>query len=180
MRSAEIRLRDLAEGFIDDRSKRARGALMARELLARQRRLEALNQIGGRDDFDSDRADDFDRARIDARDVRNRAAGRIVHRDSARAAEHLAQCRDHLVVRSIDDFFDAERVEPMRLDRGHYRARLAVRWHEAEPSPRRDAVRRQSEDSIRERVAQAEVVEQPAVELRIAERERDFVEPRPS
>ncbi len=39
---------------------------MAGELLARQGRLEVLNQIGGRDHFDSHRADDFDRARIDA------------------------------------------------------------------------------------------------------------------
>src|SRR5208337_4366321 len=100
------------------------------------------------------------------------------HRDSPRAAEHGSQCRHHLVVRTIDDLLGAERVEPMRLDGRHDRPRLAVRWHEAEPSPGRDAVFRKAEDSIRERVAQAEVIEQPSVELRMAERERYFVDAR--
>ncbi len=149
---------------------------MAGKLLARQGRLEVLNQIGGRDHLDSHRADDFDRARIDARDVRNRAAGRIVHRDSARAAERRAQCGDHFVVRAIDDLFGGERVEPMRFDGGHYRARLAVGRDEAEPSTGRDTVVGQAEDSIRERVAQAEIVEEPAVELRVAQRAGNFVE----
>lgn len=110
------RLSDPGEGFIDDRSERSCRALMAGELVAGQRRLKALNEIGRGDDLDSHRADDFDRARIDARDVRNRAPGRMVHRDSPRAAEHGAQGCEHLVVRTIDDLLDAERVEPMRLD----------------------------------------------------------------
>src|SRR5580704_9701941 len=64
----------------------------------------------------------------------------------------------------------------MSLDGGHYRARLAVGRDEAEPSTGRDTVGGQAEDSIRERVAQAEIVEQPSVELRIAERAGNFVE----
>src|SRR5271169_719969 len=149
---------------------------MAGKLLVRQGRFEVLNQIGGRDHLDSHRADDFDRARIDARDVRDRAAGRIVHRDSARAAERGAQCGNHFVVRTIDDLFGGERVEPMRFDGRYYRARRAAGGDEAEPSTSRDTVAGQAEDSIRERVAHAEIVEQPAVELRVAERAGDFVE----
>ena len=153
---------------------------MAGKLLARQGRLEMLNQIGGRDHLDSHRADDFDRARVDARDVRNRAAGRIVHRDSARAAERRAQRGNHFVVRAIDDLFGGERVEPMRFDGGHYRARLAVGRDEAEPSTGRDTVVGQAEDSIRERVAQAEIVEEPAVELRVARARGQFRRGAPS
>src|SRR5580704_6733752 len=151
---------------------------MAGKLLAGQGRLEMLNQIGGRDHLDSHRADDFDRARVDARDVRNRAPGRIVHRDSARAAERRAQSFQHFIVRAIDDLFGGERVEPMRFDGGHYCARLAVGRDEAEPSTGRDTVAGEAEDSIRKRVAHAEIVEEPSVELRVAERASDFVEAR--
>ena len=64
----------------------------------------------------------------------------------------------------------------MRFDGGHYRARLAVGRDEAKPSTGRDTVVGQAEDSICERVAQAEIVEQPAVELRLTQRASNFVE----
>src|SRR5277367_2970011 len=64
----------------------------------------------------------------------------------------------------------------MRFDGGHYRARSAVGRDEAEPSAGRDTVAGEAEDSIRERVAHAEIVEQPSVELRVAERAGNFVE----
>src|ERR1700719_3110970 len=148
------------------------------QLRARQGRLEALNQVGRRDDLDAVRTHHLDRARIDARYLRNRASGRVVHRDSPRALEHGAERREHLVMRPVNDLVCAERVEPMRLDCRDDRRRLSVRGHEAEPSPRREAVVGKFEDSISERVAHPEMVEEPSVESRGPRCVRNVVESR--
>ena len=90
------------------RSRRPRGARSraARRWLSSlrglQARLEALDQVGGRHHLDAERADDFDGASIDARDVRNRASRRVVHRDPPRAGQELFQRRQHPVRRTID------------------------------------------------------------------------------
>src|SRR5580692_9444975 len=56
-------------------------------------------------------------------------------------------------------------------------ARGAVRWHITEPSPGRYPCARKSENPVGERIAMAEIVEEPSVERGVAERAGDFLDP---
>src|SRR5579862_2533619 len=62
----------------------------------------------------------------------------------------------------------------MRLDRRHQLARLVGARDEAEPAPRRDVVLGQFQNAIGERIALAEVIEEPPVERGLGERRLDF------
>jgi hypothetical protein len=166
---------DFREGLMHDLAQAGGGAPMAHELRGAERRFEALDEVGGSHHLDAGRAHEFDRARVDARDVRDRTLRRIIHRDAPLAGEYRAERGDHLALRGVDDTRRSRQgVEPMRLDRGDQRPRSAARRDEVEPSAGRESVLGQPEDAVGERVAHAEVVEKPSVEFGFAQRLCDF------
>ena len=87
---------------------------------------EPLDEIAGRHDVDAELANQFDRARIDASQIGNRALRRIFHRDASHPGQQLAQSGLEL------------RPGPRTVKscRAGDRARR-VRWHARAPGVRR-------------------------------------------
>jgi predicted RecA/RadA family phage recombinase len=142
--------------------------------------LEALDEVGAGDDRRARGADQLERAGVDARDVRDVVHGRVLHGDGhlARglaapagvAGDGLADGRVKLLPAPVDDLAAGQRVELETLDGVDDADRLARGGHVVEPAARGEAAVAEAEDAVGERVRAAEVVEEPAVEPRLAER----------
>jgi hypothetical protein len=134
--------------------------------------LEVLDEFGARRGLDAHRADEFDRAGVHARDVRDVAHRRILHGDLGRVAararargrERVAEVRVELLPAEVDEAAARERVELLGLDAVDDLGRLALGRYEVEPAARGELVLVEQEDAVGERVAAAEVVEEPAGE----------------
>ncbi len=91
--------------------------------------------------------------------------------------EEAGEGRGHFALGAIDDAANGgESVEAMGLDRGDDGARLAGGGNEDEPAARGDAVFGNAEDAVGEGIAQAKVIEEPAVEGGVGEGGGDFGE----
>src|SRR5215204_2893701 len=163
---------DLGEALHDDLVKLVSGLAVRGELLGRERGLELLDEVGAGDDVDGGhRADELDGAGVHARDVGDVVVGRVLHGDlleyhplvlEAAGGERVAQRSVKLLPTPVDDFAAGQRVEAVALDGVDDADGLADDGHVVEPAARGDTRGRQAQDAVGERVAAAEVVEEPA------------------
>ena len=99
---------------------------------------EPLDEVAGRDHVGAHLPHQLDRARVDARDVGNGAAGGVFHRDAARAAQQPAQPGFELVAAGVPFGRSRQVRERIPLDRVHQPARFAVGGNEVVPAPGRE------------------------------------------
>ncbi len=83
---------DLAKALRQNRIESALRRIVAGDLFFTQHRFKMADQIRGADDFLAHPAQYFDRSGIDQRDIHDRVARRVLHRQPGGAFEHLASC----------------------------------------------------------------------------------------
>src|SRR5438094_23412 len=106
-----------------------------------------------------------DRARIDARHVRDRVARRILHGDPLRPGEQILEAAGELIALAVDAFAPGQVIQIVRLDRVDEFLRLAGRGNQVVPAAGghlRAVV--EAGQPPRNRVRSVEVVQQPGVE----------------
>ncbi len=146
-------------GFVE----RAHRAHVRGDLLGSEAAEKVLHEIARGDDFGAERAHALDGAGIDARERRDRAQRRVLHRDAARAGQRAFQRERQRLVRRVDPYAPGKRGKGAALDRVRDQRRLARGRQPVEPSPReRASLERESAD--RGAVLPAKVAQQPAVE----------------
>ena len=158
--------RDGIEGTVLDAVQLGGRFLMRVDLVVVPHGREPLHEVAGRHDTCARLPHELDRARIDARDVRNRAARRVLHRHGANAVQETLEPRLELIAPRVA-FGGAGQVgERILFDGVNEPARLASRWDQVIPAPRREvtALPRDGRHVGRDRIDPAEVVEQPAVD----------------
>src|SRR5205814_6887143 len=112
---------------------------------------------------------------VNARDVRDGVFGRVLHRDARRARgasgrERVAQGFVETAPTAVDQLPSGQTVELALLDGVVDARRLAFGGDEVEPAAGRELSGVEPQYAVGERVAVAEVVEEPAVESRVAQR----------
>ncbi len=175
--------RDLGEGLVDDAADFVRGFEVHLALCGRPDGLELLDEVGARDEVDAgEGADEFDGSGVHARDVGDVVLRRILHGDLSQhdaaalepaGRERVAHGGVEFLPAAVDDLPAGQGVELEALDGVDDLDGLARDGDEVEPAARREALVVEPEDAVGERVAAAEVVEEPTVELRLAERRLD-------
>ncbi len=127
---------------------------------------KTLHEIPGRNDVDPQPPDELDGAGVHARDVRDRAARRILHRDAMDAIEQPAETLLELLTAGVSIGRAGEVGQRVGLDRMHELAWLAVGQDQIEPSPGRQVAPLTSHAGHIEgnRVRSAKIVQQPTVE----------------
>ena len=145
----------------------ARGA-MRFELFRSPRRLELLDQVRRTDHLAALRANQLDRARVHQRDVWNRILRRILHGYFFRAADELLQIFFQLLRRGVEHFVAGQRIERRGFDPVHEFSRRALCRNHVEPAALGQGMV-ESQDAVGDRVAVKDVVEEPAVDLLLAE-----------
>ena len=146
------------------------GLLVQRPLLVAPSRLELLDEIAGRDDFDAETADEFERAAVDAGDVRVAVLRAVFHGDALRAIDERFDPLLELLPAQVDGRVFAGQV----LERGRFDAvaellRFPGRRDEVGPAPRAVRLGR-PRDARGEDVDLAEIVEEPTVSALLANR----------
>src|SRR5581483_7390125 len=138
---------------------------MTVKLFLGQNSLEYLNEVGRRNNFHSEAADQLDRSRIDARHVRNRVHRRILHRDLFAAGERLLEEFMQLLPWQIDVLIPRKGIQRCRFDRMNDLLWRTGCRNEIEPPARGELCGVQSQNVLGDRIAPTEAVKQPAVEL---------------
>ena len=148
---------------------------MRRDLAFVPHGRKALDQIARRHDVDAKLADALDGTGVDPGDVRDRAAGRVLHRHPALSGEQPAEFRVELQATGVAGGRPREVGEGARFDAMDEPAGLAVGRDEVVPAARGQvaALARHARDVGGNRVQAAEIVEQPAVEPLGPERRLD-------
>ena len=159
------------QATVHRREERVLGALegLGRALVALQ-----VGGVPGRDDrgqgvgrgrhVHGERSNQVERAAVDATDVRDGVAGRVLHQHPARAVEQRrAPASSISLAAAVGLDLEAEAGEVARVDVVDQQARLAVAGHVQERAPRRVQRARGAEQAAEGRVGAAEVVDQPAV-----------------
>ena len=100
-------------------------------------RREPLDEIARRDHLDAGRAHELDRARVDARDVRDRAVRRVLHRDAPQPLQQLPEPGFELVAARVPLGRAGKMRERVPLDGMDQPARLAGRGNQVVPAARR-------------------------------------------
>ena len=130
--------------------------------------FELADEVGGADDLLAERAQDFDRTRVDHGDVHDGVARRILHRDLCGAGEHGFQAALKLLPGGVLVLVARQRIQLSRLDAMNELLRLAVCRDKVVPAAR-DKTVREAKDAVRDWVAVVVVVEEPAFELGVAD-----------
>jgi hypothetical protein len=100
-------------------------------------RFEALHQIPRGFDFDAALANRLDRARVDPRDIRDRAFPRVFHSHTPHAAQEPRQLCFKLLTSRVSGFLSWQRVERTPLNRVNQSLWFARHGHQIEPAARR-------------------------------------------
>ncbi len=107
----------------------------------------------------------LDGARVDARDVRDGAVRRVLHRHALDAAEQLGEAGLQLRASRVDDLRAGQVIEIVTLDGVHQRPGLAGCRDQVEPAARGQVPgAAHSREAVRDRVRALEVVEEPCIE----------------
>ena len=124
------------------------------------------DEIARRHDIHSGFSDQLDRARVHASHVRNRAVGRVFHRDPLLPRQQTAEAGFERLASRIVLGGAGKMRERAPLDGVHELARLAAGGNQIEPAPCRQVpgLPGDRRDVGRDRVQPPEVVEQPGVE----------------
>ena len=146
---------------------RLRGALVALQVGRVPGGDHRGQGIGRGNDVHTERADQVERARVDAADVRDGVAGRVLHEHAARAAEQGLEVFEHLLAAAVRLDVEAESTEVARVDVVDQQARRARARDEQEGAAR--GVLGRAEESGEGGVGAAEVVDEPAIGARAVE-----------
>ena len=157
-----------SKGLLDDFVDGAAGGEVGFELRLAPAGFVFLDEVGGGGDFHAGAADELDRAGIHHGDVGNGVFRRILHGHIFGAAEKFFQIAAQLFLRGKVESFAGQRGEGLRFDLVHQFLGRAFCGDEIEPAARAHAVGK-GEDAEGDGIAAAEIVEEPAVELRGSE-----------
>ncbi len=138
------------------------------ELAWRPRRFELLHQVRGAHHLAALRADQLDGPGVHQRYVRDLILRRILHRHFLRTPDEFLQILFQLLSRCVDHLFAGQRVEGRRFDPVHQLSRRAFRRNHVEPAAFGHGVL-EPEHAVGDSIAMEDVVEQPPVELLLAE-----------
>lgn len=176
-------LGDEAEGDIVGRAGVHGGLLVHSPLLVVPGGLEELNEIAGRNNFEAEGTDQFDGAAIDAGNIGIGVAWNVLHGDALGAGEQLADARFQLLPLRVASGGAGDDIEGGGFDTMDQFARLALGGDEVKPAARKHLVVGQPDDALGQDIEAAEVVQQPPVELLVADgglNRADFGHVRPS
>ena len=128
-------------------------------------RRKPLDEIARRHDLDAGLANAFNRSRIDARDIGNRAAWRVFHGDSLEPRHQAPQPRFELLPARVAFGMAGKVCERMRFDGVDERAWFTDRRNQVVPtaSGQVAALPANAGDVVCDRVQPAKVVQQPGV-----------------
>ena len=162
------------ERAVLDPIQRLRCRAMRGQLIGSPRRLESLHEIAGRDDRHAAPAHGLGRSRVQPRQIRNRAVGRILHRHRRDAVEQARQRRFELLAPGVHRLRAGQGIEVVALDGVHHAARLPRRRDQViPPAGRHVAAAIEPRNGRRNRVRAVKVVEQPAIQAVGAKRPLD-------
>ncbi len=142
------------------------------QLFSRPRRLELLDEVRRTDHFATLRANQLDGACIDQRDVWYRILRRILHGYFFRAADQHLQIFFQFLGGGVEHFVSGQRVESCGFNPVHEFSRRALRRNHVEPAALRHGMV-ESQDAVGNRIAVKNVVEEPSVNLLLAESDLD-------
>ncbi len=146
------------------------------QLLACPARFKILDQIGRAGDLDARCAHQFNGSRVHHRNVRDRAIGRVLHRDPPRPPQQFAQTIDQGVPSGIGGAGAGKTVECLRFDLVHQPARHPLRRNIVKPAAGDRRPGRELQHAIGQRVAAMMIEKQPSVQSFIAQRRLNFTE----
>ena len=164
-------------GFLRRRLLRLRDQLggdgLRGQLLSREHASDLRHQVGAGHHLRAHRADQLDRARVDARHRGYFVPRRVLHGDAPGPAQDAPQLAVAHPPRRVGGGLPRHSVERVRLDGMHQLLRLSTREHQAVPAPAADPARVQAQDAVGDRIRAAEIVEEPAVQLLLLQRGLD-------
>src|SRR2546427_8499597 len=137
---------------------------MRLKLLRAPAGLESLHQIRRTDHGAALRAHHLHRAGVHQRHVWDGVPRRILHGDSARAADQARQVLVQFVETGINQFLSRQTIERARLDAVHQLPRNAAAGNQIKPAARAHAGAVQSQYTGGNRIAMMKIVEEPAVQ----------------
>jgi hypothetical protein len=138
--------------------------------------LEDADEVGGADDVLAEFAEELDGARVDHGDVHDGVAWGVLHGDGGRAVEEGDELGFELLPTGIFGFGSGEGVELEGLDAVDELAGFADGGDEVEPAAGDEGIFVEAEDAVGDGVAVVVVVEEPAVEVVVAQGGLDVVE----
>src|SRR6266849_1078438 len=133
------------------------------KLLGAPARFIFLHQVRRTDHLRAGAAHQLNRPRIHHRHIGDRVLWRILHRHALRAAKHLFQIFSQFVLRRIIQRLPGQGRQRLRLYLVHQFLWRALGRNEVKP-PSRPHSLRQAQDILRDRIASAKIIEEPAID----------------
>jgi hypothetical protein len=160
---------DLYEGFGEEGVDAATGFKVGFELLVGEDGFKLADEIGGGDDLFVEGPDQLDGACVGHGDVHDGVARTVLHGEGFGSGEHRIEARLKFLPRGVAVELSGEAVEASGLDAVGEFLRGSGRGDEVKPAAGDVAVGREAEDAEAEWVAIVMVVEEPAVEVGVAQ-----------
>ena len=157
-------LLDEGEGLVLGHHGVARGAVVQLLLLRRPAGLEHLDEVGGGDHLGPRGAHHLHRARVDAAHVGDGRARAVLHGHALHGGEVRLQQALQLFPRAVQHRGTGRAAQRVGLDGVQDAHGLARAGDEVEPAAGADLALVEPDHAARDRVAAAEVVEQPPVD----------------
>ncbi len=136
---------------------------MLPKLLVAPTRFELLNEIRRAHNFDPGASYEFERSTVHQGNVRNRAARRILHRDSRTARKDFFKLALLIHPARITLFRAGKAVERAALNTMNQFAGFAAAWDKVIPAAGRLGLITDIQNAISERISPMVVKKQPAI-----------------
>jgi hypothetical protein len=163
----------LLPGFGEDAVDFLLGDVVGGDLVVGEDGFELADKVGGADDFLAHLADAFDGSGVDHGDVHDGVAWRVLHGDAGVGGEHGFERGVEFLPGGVFGAGAGEGVEAGGLDAVDEFAGFAGGGDEVIPAAGDVHAGIQAEDAVGEGVAVVMVVEEPGVEVGVAERGLD-------
>jgi hypothetical protein len=138
--------------------------------------FKLAHQIGGTDDPFAKTAHELNGARVDHGDVHDVVIWRVLHRDVAEASEHGFNARREFLPSGIEHAAAGQRIETALFNAVQELARLAICRNEVIPAAGYVRIGIEAQDVRGNGIAMMVIVEEPAVNLGLAQRSLNGVE----
>jgi hypothetical protein len=138
--------------------------------------FKLAHQVGGTDDVLAKTANELNGARINHRDVHDVVIGRVLHGDVAEAAEHGFDAHREFLPSGIEHAAAGQRIETALFNAVQELARLAVCGNEVIPAAGYVRTGIEAQDVRGNGIAMMVIVEEPAVNVGLAQRSLNGVE----
>ena len=154
----------MREGFVHDAAELRGGVFVRGQLAIVPDRFEALDEVGGRRHLDAVTADQVDRARVHAGNIRDGVHRRILHGDPFHALHDAFEIGPLLVPGNVQQGVAGQFAEDMGLDTVEQFDRCSLRGNPVVPAAGDVSGRIEAEHAVRQGIAAAEIIEEPAVQ----------------